>query len=67
MRPGLGRSSARRERAVGLLGCTGLDLVCAERGALGLTLFLKVFLSQKTCPVLIRVNNEVVFVSTLQS
>lgn len=39
MRPGLGRSSARRERAVGLLGCTGLDLVCAERGALGLTLF----------------------------
>lgn len=68
MRPGLGRSSARREGAVGLLGCTGLDLVCAERGALGLTLFfLKVFLSQKTCPVLIRVNNEVVFVSTLQS
>lgn len=41
MRPGLGRSSARRERAVGLLGCTGLDLVCAERGALGLTLFFK--------------------------
>lgn len=43
MRPGLGRSSARRERAVGLVGCTGLDLVCVESGALGLTLFFKGF------------------------